>query len=322
MTLVHKTLSRRGFCLCCLGATTFAVTGGWLSPSQVFAEARNVVDAMRADAANAQITVRKLRGNVSALVGAGGNVGVLTGRDGKILVDSGITASRPRITEALNSLGREPISHLINTHWHFDHADGNEWLNGEGAVIIAHENTRKHLTEATRVEDWDFNFPPAPTAAVPAQVFATDRVIDLVGNNVALKHYGPAHTDGDAVVLFTEANVLHAGDIYWNGFYPFIDYSTGGSIDGTIRAVESILADVTDQTIIIPGHGEPASNRAELVSYLEMLVAVREKIAALKGQGRTVEETIAAAPTADLDAKWGRFVVSPTTFTKLVYAGV
>ncbi len=316
------TMSRRKFCLCCLGATTFAATEAWLSPSKVFAQARNVVDSMRADAANAPIAIHRLRGNVGALVGSGGNIAVLTASGGKILVDSGITASRPRIMEALNSLGSAPISHVINTHWHFDHADGNEWLNGEGAAILAHENTRKHLATATRVDDWDFNFPAAPSAAVPSEVFVTDRTLDLNGKAVELKHFGPAHTDGDVVALFSESDVLHAGDIYWNGFYPFIDYSTGGSIDGTIRAVDAILALVTGRTIIVPGHGEPASNRAELKSYRDMLVAVREKVATLKKQGRTADDTAAARPTAEFDAKWGRFVVSPATFTKLVYAGV
>jgi glyoxylase-like metal-dependent hydrolase (beta-lactamase superfamily II) len=277
---------------------------------------------MRVDAANASIAVRKLRGNVSTVVGSGGNIAVLTGSEGHILVDAGITASRPGLTEALSSLGRVPVSHLINTHWHFDHADGNEWLSREGATILAHENTRKHLSEATRVEDWDFNFPAAPTAAVPREVFTTDCIVNLNGDIVELKHFGPAHTDGDAVVLLSEANILHAGDIYWNGFYPFIDYSTGGSIDGTIRAVDAILALVSEETIIVPGHGEPASNKAELKNYRDMLVAVREKVADLKRQGRTADDTIAAKPTAAFDTKWARFVVSPATFTKLVYAGV
>jgi glyoxylase-like metal-dependent hydrolase (beta-lactamase superfamily II) len=277
---------------------------------------------MRVDAANASIAVRKLRGNVSTVVGSGGNIAVLTGSEGHILVDAGITASRPGLTEALSSLGRVPVSHLINTHWHFDHADGNEWLNREGATILAHENTRKHLSEATRVEDWDFNFPAAPAAAVPREVFTTDRIVNLNGDIVELKHFGPAHTDGDAVVLLSEANILHAGDIYWNGFYPFIDYSTGGSIDGTIRAVDAILALVSEETIIVPGHGEPASNKAELKNYRDMLVAVREKVADLKRQGRTADDTVAAKPTAAFDTKWARFVVSPATFTKLVYAGV
>jgi glyoxylase-like metal-dependent hydrolase (beta-lactamase superfamily II) len=172
------------------------------------------------------------------------------------------------------------------------------------------------------VEDWDFDFPPAPAAAVPSEVFAADRTLQLNGANLQLKHYGPAHTHGDASVTFSEADILHAGDIYWNGFYPFIDYSTGGGIDGTIQAVEAILASVTDQTIIIPGHGEPASNKAELASYRDMLVAVREKVAALKQQGRTADETIAAAPTAEFDEKWARFVVTGANFTRLVYAGV
>ena len=323
MSSAHRSLlSRRSFCLCCLGAATFAATGGWLTPREAFAEARNVVDAMRTDAAGASVTTHKLRANVSALVGSGGNIAVLTGSGSHILVDAGITASRPRISQALNSLGRGPVSHVINTHWHFDHADGNEWLNREGATIIAHENARKRLSEATRVEDWDFNFPAAPAAAIPGQVFASDGTLNLNGSTAELKHFGPAHTDGDAVVLLSEANVLHAGDIYWNGFYPFIDYSTGGSIDGTIRAVDAILALVSEETIIVPGHGEPASNKAELRDYRDMLVAVREKVADLKRQGRTADDTVAAKPTAAFDTKWARFVVSPATFTKLVYAGV
>ena len=140
----RSALSRRSFCLCCLASSTLTATG-WLTPRQAFAQARNVVDSMRAEAANAPITTHRLRGNISALVGSGGNIAVLTGSDGKILVDAGITASRPRIVEALGQLGREPVTHLINTHWHFDHADGNEWLHGQGALILAHANTRKHL---------------------------------------------------------------------------------------------------------------------------------------------------------------------------------
>jgi glyoxylase-like metal-dependent hydrolase (beta-lactamase superfamily II) len=319
---VHRsTLSRRSFCLCCIGTGTFAATGGWLTPGQVFAQARNVVDAMRSDAAKATITIQMLRGDVSALVGSGGNIAVLTGSDGKILVDAGITASRPRIMEALATLGGGPITHVINTHWHFDHADGNEWLRKEGASIVAHDNTRKHLAKATRVEDWDFNFPPSPALAIPTEVVAADRTIKLTGRTLELKHYGPAHTDGDLSVRFSEADVLHAGDIYWRS-YPFIDYSTGGNIDGTIRATEAILANATDATIIVPGHGDPASNRSELTDYRDMLVAIREKVATLKRQGRTVEDVIAAKPTASFDPKWGQWVVGPAQFIPLVYAGV
>ena len=323
MREAHRTmLSRRGFCLCCLGATTFAATGYWLSPSQVFAQSRNIVEGMRAEAAGAPIIVHRLRGNVSVLEGSGGNIAVLTGADGKVLIDAGITASRSRILEALSSLGRDPIRLLINTHWHFDHADGNGWLHEEGAAIIAHENTRKRLAMAQRVEDWDFNFPPSPPGAVPSEVFSDGKVLKANGSTLALKYYGPAHTDGDISVAFQDPDILHAGDTYWNGIYPFIDYSTGGSIDGTIRAAEANLGAVGDGTIVIPGHGPPASNKAELRQFRDMLVAVREKVAALKQQGCSLEEALARRPTADFDAKWGRFAVTPALFTKLVYAGV
>ena len=315
-------LSRRGFCLCCLGSATFAATGGWLTPSQVFAEARNLVDLIRSEAAKAPIKIHKLRGNVSVLEGSGGNIAVLTGRDGKLLVDGGITASRSRITEALVSLGSGPAKHLINTHWHFDHTDGNEWLHGEGATILAHENTRRHLAVAQRVEDWNFDFPASPAGAVPTDVFATERSVDINGSKLVLKHYGRAHTDGDISVAFTHTDILHTGDTYWNGVYPFIDYSTGGHIDGMIRAADVNLAASADTTIIIPGHGYPVSNKSELKEYRDMLVGIRENVAMLKKQGRSVDETTAAKPTAAYDAKWGQFVIEPGFFAKLVYEGV
>ena len=323
MTDAHDVrLSRRGFCLCCLGATTFAATGGWLTPSEVFAQAKNIVDSIRSAATEAPIKVHKLRNNVSVLEGSGGNIAVLTGPDGKILIDAGITASRPRILEALSGLSNDPIRQLINTHWHFDHADGNEWLHKEGASILAHENSRKHLAMAQRVEDWNFTFPQSPAGALPSEVFSRDKTLKANGTTLLLKYYGPAHTDSDISVTFQEPDILHAGDTYWNGVYPFIDYSTGGSIEGTIRAAEANLTAVTDDTILIPGHGPPVSNRAELKEFREMLVAIRDKVAALKRQGRTLDETIAAKPTAAYDAKWGQFAVNPALFTKLVYIGV
>ncbi len=318
----HLALSRRGFCLCCAGSAAFAVGGGWLTPRQVFAEARGIVDTIRAAAATAPVQVHTLRGNVSVLEGSGGNIAVLTGPDGKLLVDAGITASRPQLTKALAGLGPEPITHLINTHWHFDHADGNEWLHSEGAAILAHENTRKHLLSAQRVEDWDFDFPASPPGAIPGDVFALDRTVQVNRSTLALKYYGPAHTDSDISVTFTEADIVHAADIYWNGVYPFIDYSTGGSIDGTIRGAEATLAATTNKSIIIPGHGQPVSNRSELQAYRDMLVAIRDNVAALKRQGRPIEEIVAAKPTAAYDAKWGRFVIGPDFFTRLVYEGV
>jgi glyoxylase-like metal-dependent hydrolase (beta-lactamase superfamily II) len=252
-------MSRRNFCLCCLASTTAVAAGGWLTPSQAFAQARAIVLFIKADAASAEIAVHRLRRNVTVLQGSGGNIAVLTGDDGKLLIDAGIAVSRPQITAALASLGAEPIRHLINTHWHFDHADGNAWIHAAGATILAHENTRNRLLATQYVEDWKTDFPPPVSGAIPTDVFADARTVHLNDTTIALKYYGPAHTDCDISVFFTEADVLHTGDIFWNGFYPFIDYSTGGSIDGTIRAADASLAVATDTMIIVPGHGPSAT---------------------------------------------------------------
>jgi glyoxylase-like metal-dependent hydrolase (beta-lactamase superfamily II) len=315
-------LSRRRFCLCCVGGAAYAATAGWLTPRQAFAEARGLVSLIKDSAAASPITTHKLRNNISVLEGSGGNIAVLTGPDGKVMVDAGIGVSRARLTQALAALGAEPITHLINTHWHFDHADGNEWLHSAGAKIIAQDNTRKHLSEIQRVEDWDYNFLPAAGGAIPSEVFAKDHSLKLNGASIGLRYYGPAHTDSDISVTFAEANVVHVGDTFWNGIYPFIDYSTGGSIDGMIAASDANLAAVTNDTIIIPGHGRPVSNKAELQAFRDMLVAIRYNVARLKQQGRTRDEAVAAKPTAAFDAIWGQFVIDPGFFTRLVYEGV
>jgi glyoxylase-like metal-dependent hydrolase (beta-lactamase superfamily II) len=256
------------------------------------------------------------------LEGSGGNIGVLTGRDGKLLIDAGIGVSRPHVAKALADLGDEPITHLVNTHWHFDHSDGNTWLNSVGAKIIAHAKTRKYLSEVQRVADWDDNFLPLPHGGIPSEVFSDSHEMKLNGMTIALKHYKPAHTDCDISVTFGGTNIVHVGDTYWNGIYPFIDYSTGGSIDGMIAASDANLAATDNQTIIIPGHGKPVSNRAELQGFRDMLVAIRDNVAKLKGQGRTRDETVAAKPTAAFDDRFGRFVIDPDFFTRMVYEGV
>ena len=323
MTFPHRhTLSRRGFCLCCASASTVAATGGWLTPRQAYAAAQGIVETIKAAAAKAPIAVHRLHGNVAVLEGSGGNVAVLTGRDGKVMVDAGIAVSRPQVATALGALGPEPLTHLINTHWHFDHANGNAWLHELNPTILAHENTRKHLSMMQRVDDWDFDFQPLPAGALPTELFSTERSLTLNGVTMALRHYAPAHTDSDISVHLTELDILHTGDTFWNGLYPFIDYSTGGSIDGSIRAADANLAMVTERTVIIPGHGRPVSNRAELQAFRDMLIGVRENVAALKRQGRSLQDVVQAKPTAAYDAAWGGFVISPDLFTKLVYEGV
>jgi glyoxylase-like metal-dependent hydrolase (beta-lactamase superfamily II) len=310
-------VSRRHF----LALAGLAAGATCLSPRRLFAGDVSPVITIREAAATAKITVTKLRGNVSVLEGSGGNIAVLTGKDGKLLVDAGITASRKSITEALASISPEPVKHLINTHWHFDHTDGNEWLHSEGAKITAQENTRKHLSVATRVDGWNFTFPPSPEGALPTKVFKIDLKLHLNGTPIALNYYPPAHTDSDISVEFTDADILHVGDTFWNGYFPFIDYSTGGSIEGTIRATKANVARVSDKTIVIPGHG-PVGAKAELIAFRDMLITVRDKVVALKKQRKSLEEVVAAGPTAAYDAKWGGFVIDGKTFTALVYAGV
>jgi len=321
-SMPHQKMSRRGFCLCCVGGAAFTATGAWLTPRAAFAEARGLVSLIKDSAAVSPIVTHKLRNNISVLEGSGGNVAVLTGPDGKVLIDAGIGVSRPQMTKALADLGAEPVTHLINTHWHFDHTDGNAWLNSVGAKIIAQENTLGFLSHVQRVEDWDYNFVSPPAKGLPSEVFASERGFSLNGQSINLKHYSPAHTDSDISVTFAEADVVHVADTFWNGVYPFIDYSTGGSIDGMIAASDVNLAATTDKTIIIPGHGQPVSNKAELQQFRDMLVGVRENVAALKRQGQSRDEAVAAKPTAAFDAKFGNWVIDPGFFTRLVYEGV
>ena len=309
-------LSRRRF-IAAAGLGVSAVC----APRFLFAQETGIVPTMINGAARAKIEVQALRRNISVLEGSGGNIAVLTGKGGKLLIDSGFTVSRVRIAVALNGLSSDPVRQLINTHWHVDHTDGNAWVHAAGATITAHENTRKHLSTATRVEGWSYTFPPAPAGAIPTTVFDDEHHVHQNDTRIALKYYGPAHTDSDISVLFEEADVIHVGDTWWNGFYPFIDYSTGGSIDGMIRATERNLAAVTDKTIIIPGHG-PVGNKAGLTEYHDMLVAIRDNVAELKKQGKSLSETIAAKPTGAYDTKWGQFLMTPAIFTGLVYSGV
>ena len=266
------------------------------------------------------MSVQSLRGGISVLSGSGGNIAVLSGRDGKLIVDAGIPGRLGQIEKALAGISAEPPRYLVNTHWHFDHTDGNELLHAAGATIIGHENTRKHLSQATRVQDWNFTFPAAPAAARPTIVFASDHKLQINGTTVVLEHYQPAHTDSDISVRFADADVLHVGDTWWNGVYPFIDYSTGGSIDGTIRAAEANIDAASGSTIVIPGHG-PVGDRSGLIEFRDMLVAIRDRVHSLKKQGRSVDDVVAAKPTSMYDAKWGSFV-PPSLFTRLVYAGV
>jgi glyoxylase-like metal-dependent hydrolase (beta-lactamase superfamily II) len=282
---------------------------------------KGIVPTMIDAAAKALIEIHPVRRNINVLAGSGGNMAVLTGKQGKLLIDAGFTVSKARLTEALNKLSSDPITQLINTHWHTDHTDGNAWLHDAGGAITAHTNTKKHLSTSTRVEGWQWTFPPAPAGALPATTFDDEHRLRQNDTSIVLKYYSPAHTDSDISVTFEEADVISVGDTWWNGIYPFIDYSTGGSIDGTIRAAEHNLSVITNNMIVIPGHG-PIGNKTGLAEFRDMLVTIRNNVATLKKQGKSLCETIMAKPTAAYDAKWGQFLITPGMFTGLVYSGV
>jgi glyoxylase-like metal-dependent hydrolase (beta-lactamase superfamily II) len=302
-----------------IASTVFLLVG--VVPPVAQAEVISPVLLINADAAKADITVQPLRGNVSVLMGSGGNIAVLNGPGGKLLGDAGIAVSKPKIEAALASIGPSPVKYVINTHYHWDHTDGNAWLHEAGATIIAHENTLKRLSAGTRVIEWGYLFRPTPQAGLPTVVFQTDKTIQFEGETVVMNHYGAGHTDTDVSIYFKNADILQIGDIWWNGHYPFLDNGAGGSIDGVIRWVNECIKVTTDHTIIIPGHGE-VGDRAGLIKFRDMLVAVRGNVARLKKEGKTLAEAVAARPTAAFDAKYGDFLINPAFFIQLVYMDV
>ncbi len=308
-----------------IGSAVLAAAGAFLcfslAPAAALAEVSSPVLRINAAAASTPITVRHLRGNVSLLTGSGGNIAVLNGPNGKLLGDGGIAVSRPRLEEALARLGPAPVRYVINTHYHWDHTEGNTWLAEAGGTIVAHTNTLKRLKMHSRVIEWGYTFPPTPKAGLPTEVFKTERTIRFEGETIVLRHYGSGHTDTDVAIYFQEADILQIGDIWWNGNYPFLDNGGGGSIDGLIRWVNACIDATTDRTIIIPGHGD-VGNRAELIRFRDMLVAVRAGIARLKKQGMTLAETVAARPTAAFDDRYGKFLIDPAFFVQMIYMGV
>lgn len=259
-----------------------------------------------------------LRGNISMLMGQGGNLGVSTGADGSFLIDDDYTPLSARIQAALTALSPKPVRFVVNTHWHGDHTGGNESFGASGAIIVAHDNVRKRMNSEQFIEAFKMKVPPAAAGALPVVTFADQLSFHWNGEEIRVFHVKNAHTDGDALVHFTGANVIHTGDIFFNGFYPFIDGSSGGSLDGMIAGADQVLALANDETKIIPGHG-PLASRADLVSYRRMLVTVRDRIAALVRQKKTLDQVVAAKPTAEFDAAWGNGFMKPDVFVTVVY---
>ena len=236
-----------------------------------------------------------------------------------MIVDSGFGTSAPQFKTALAAISNDPLRVLINTHWHFDHTDGNEWMHNAGALIVAHENTRARLSAPQEIAVYNLHFDASPAAALPQQTFTEQASLYFNHESLALRYYAPAHTDTDILIHFAQNNVIHAGDVFFNGMYPMIDQSTKGNIAGMIAAAERTLSLSDGQTKIIPGHG-PMGDRLMLEQYRDMLVTVRDRVSKLKTSGKSIDEAVAAKPTADLDAKWGKGNIGNDFFVKLVYS--
>jgi glyoxylase-like metal-dependent hydrolase (beta-lactamase superfamily II) len=278
--------------------------------------APNTLDARRAALAQVPIARKRLTDRLTMLSGPGGNVVVLQGPDGLHVVDTFVRPAWGSLKAALDAIGG-PVTVAIDTHWHFDHADNNASLRKAGAAIVAHENTKRRLSQSHDV--LGMHIPAEPPEALPTVTFADAHTIRANGEEVRLQYVPPAHTDSDISILFAKANVLHLGDLFFNGTYPFIDASTGGNVNGMVAAADRALALADATTTIVPGHG-PLTDRAGLERYRTMLAGVRERVGALKTAGTPLPEVQAARPTASYDAEWGQGFMKPDDFVALVYA--
>jgi cyclase len=289
------------------------------SPSRMQAAAQTPADplaAMRAQMGAAPITTTKLADRLLMLSGPGGNVVVLHGSEGTLVVDSFVQPAWPQLKGTLDKLGGAPVRTLVDTHWHFDHVDNNAHFREAGAGILAHVNTRTRMTQPHDLLGMHVN--PAPAGALPTETFTDKRSLTINGELIALAHVAPAHTDTDILVHYTRANVLHMGDVFFNGMYPFIDAGTGGNINGMIAGADRALAMTNARTKIVPGHG-PLSDHAGLLKYRRVIATVRDRVQAMKRNRKTLAQVQAAKPSAQFDAEWGKGMLSPNDFIALVY---
>src|SRR5271163_105845 len=266
----------------------------------------------------APIQSQKLADNLTMLSGPGGNVVVLNGADGKFIVDTFVSPAWPKLKETLDGIGNAPLKIVIDTHWHFDHTDNNAPLHAAGATVLAHENTKKRMSAPQTIPVLNVHFPASPADALPQETFSSKHKLQANGDTLALEHFSPAHTDSDVYVHFEKANVIHMGDTFFNGLYPFVDAGSGGKIDGMIAAADKALPLADDKTKIVPGHG-PLGNKADLTKFRDMMVTARDRVEKLKSAGKSAQEAVAEKPFADLDPVWGKGVVNGDQFVQIVY---
>ena len=274
--------------------------------------------AQEDDFSSVEIKTTRIDDGLYMMIGSGGNLAVSVGDDGAFLVDDQFAPLTEKIQAAISKITDKSVRFVINTHWHYDHVGGNEHFGKAGSLIVAHENVRKRMSVEQFLEAFDNRVPASPEGALPVITFTDSVTFHWNDEEIHIFHVENAHTDGDSVVHFKNSNALHTGDLYFNGFYPFIDVSSNGSIEGVIKAADRVLKMIDNGTKIVPGHG-PMSNKKELKAYRDILVGVRDAISSLVAAGKTKEEVLAAKPTQPWDDKWGGGFLKPDEFTDIIY---
>lgn len=263
-----------------------------------------------------QIKTTKLTDAIYMLEGSGGNIGVLVGNDGIVIIDDQFAPLTEKIKAALSKINNKPVKFVINTHFHGDHAGGNENFGSQGAIIVAHNNARKRLSVDYFFEAFKETQKASPYEALPKVTFADSVTFHMNGETVHVFYAKNAHTDGDIIIQFKEANIIHCGDVFVRYGFPFIDAGAGGSIDGMIKAIESLIAIVNDQSKIIPGHGQ-MSTKKDLIDYRTMLITVRNRIADGIKQGKTLQQIADSDPLKGYIAIVDKFFFVETIYKAL-----
>ena len=275
------------------------------------------VASAQQDFSKVEIRTTKLSDTAYMLEGSGGNLGLSIGEDAVFLIDDQFAPLSEKIGAAIARLTSKPVKFILNTHWHFDHTGGNENFGRSGTVIVAHENVRKRMSTEQLIEFLRTTVPAAPGIALPMVTFAATVSFHLNGEEMRAIHVPRAHTDGDAIVQFVKSDVIHMGDTYFNGMYPFIDTSSGGTIDGVVAACDLALGIAGERTRIIPGHG-PLSDKAELKAYRDMLATMSARVKKMVADGKKLEDITASDATADFDDKWGKGFIPAAKFREMV----
>ena len=269
------------------------------------------------DFSKVEIQAQKLSDSLYMLAGAGGNMALLTGPDATFLVDDQFAPLAPKIQAAIARITPRPVQFVLNTHYHFDHTGGNEAFGGAGAIIVAHDNVRRRMSSEQIISFIGARQPASAKAALPVVTVPGELRLHLNGEEIHAFHVPLAHTDGDLIVHFVRGNVVHMGDVFFHGMYPFIDAASHGSADGVIAAADRVLALSNENTRIIPGHG-PLASKVDLKAYRDMLATVTQRIRALRSAGRSDAEVAASAPAAEFDAKLGGGFIKADRFVQMM----